>query len=63
MTARIYMAMHPQLDELEIEIAHSEDSKKRSQRLMLNASKSFFTLLKKHPKSWEENQNEKNSKK
>jgi hypothetical protein len=27
-TARIYMAMHPQLDELEIEIVHSEDSKK-----------------------------------
>jgi DNA polymerase elongation subunit (family B) len=27
-TARIYMAMHPQLDELEIEIVHSEESKK-----------------------------------
>jgi DNA polymerase elongation subunit (family B) len=27
-TARIYMAMHPQLDELEIEIVTSEDSKK-----------------------------------
>lgn len=27
-TARIYMAMHPQLDELDIEIVHSENSKK-----------------------------------
>lgn len=27
-TARIYMAMHPQSDELEIEIVHSEESKK-----------------------------------
>lgn len=27
-TARIYMAMHPQLDDLEIEIVSSEDSKK-----------------------------------
>ncbi|WP_339701450.1 3'-5' exonuclease [Algoriphagus aquimarinus] len=27
-TARVYMAMHPQLDDLEIEIIHLEDSKK-----------------------------------
>jgi len=27
-TARIFMAMHPQLDDLSIEIIHSEDSKK-----------------------------------